>query len=69
MTIWENEKDELIYDERLGAAHLTDEDMAGATAESTLLPGARRDLRLVLSLHDPAVDREPHDQSRHRAEK
>ena len=41
MTIWQNEKDELIYDERLGAAHLTDEDMAGATAESTLLPGAR----------------------------
>jgi len=39
--IWEHEKDELIYDERLGAAHLTDEDMAGATAESTLLPGAR----------------------------
>jgi hypothetical protein len=39
--IWEHEKDELIYDERLGAAHLTDEDMAGATEESTLLPGAR----------------------------
>src|SRR5712692_597134 len=40
-TIWEHEKDELIYDERLGAAHLTDEDMAGAVAEATLLPGAR----------------------------
>jgi hypothetical protein len=39
--IWEHEKDELIYDERLGAAHLTDDDMARATAESTLLPGAR----------------------------
>ena len=39
--IWEHEKDELIYDERLGAAHLTDEDMERATAESTLLPGAR----------------------------
>ena len=39
--IWEHEKDELIYDERLGAAHLTDEDMARATAESALLPGAR----------------------------
>ena len=39
--IWEHEKDELIYDERLGAAHLTDEDMASASAESSLLPGAR----------------------------
>jgi len=39
--IWEHEKDELIYDERLDAAHLTDEQMAGAPAESTLLPGAR----------------------------
>jgi hypothetical protein len=39
--IWEHEKDELIYDERLGAAHLTDEQMAGAVAEETLLPGAR----------------------------
>lgn len=39
--IWEHEKDELIFDARLGAAHLTDEQMAGATAESNLLPGAR----------------------------
>lgn len=39
--IWEHEKDELIFDERLGAAHLTDEDMARATEESSLLPGAR----------------------------
>lgn len=39
--IWEHEKDELIFDERLGAAHLTDEDMARATEESGLLPGAR----------------------------
>ena len=39
--IWEHEKDELIYDKRLGAAHLTDEQMAVATAESNLLPGAR----------------------------
>ena len=39
--IWEHEKDELIFDERLGAAHLTDEDMAGATDEANLLPGAR----------------------------
>ncbi len=39
--IWEHEKDELIFDERLGSAHLTDEDMAKATEESNLLPGAR----------------------------
>src|SRR5712692_3220513 len=39
--IWEHEKDELIYDERLGAAHLTDDDMAAAAAETSLLPGAR----------------------------
>jgi hypothetical protein len=39
--IWEHEKDELIYDKRLGAAHLTDEQMGAATAESNLLPGAR----------------------------
>jgi hypothetical protein len=39
--IWEHEKDELIFDERLGAAHLTDDDMAGATEESNLMPGAR----------------------------
>jgi hypothetical protein len=40
-TIWEHEKDELIYDERLGAAHLTDDDMSRAVGEETLLPGAR----------------------------
>lgn len=39
--IWEHEKDELIFDKRLGAAHLTDEQMAEATAESTLLPAVR----------------------------
>ena len=39
--IWEHEKDELIYDERLGAAHLTDDDMSRAVGEETLLPGAR----------------------------
>lgn len=39
--IWEHEKDELIFDERLGAAHLTDEDMTKAIDESNLLPGAR----------------------------
>jgi hypothetical protein len=39
--IWEHEKDELIYDPRMGSAHLTDQQMAEATAESNLLPGAR----------------------------
>jgi hypothetical protein len=39
--IWEHEKDELIYDPRMGSAHLTDEQMAAAIAESNLLPGAR----------------------------
>lgn len=39
--IWEHEKDELIYDPRMGSAHLTDAQMAEATAESNLLPGAR----------------------------
>ena len=40
-TIWEHEKDELIFDPRMGSAHLTDEQMAEATAETNLLPGAR----------------------------
>ncbi len=39
--IWEHEKDELIYDKRMGSAHLTDEQMAAATAEWNLLPGTR----------------------------
>ena len=39
--IWEHEKDELIFDPRMGSAHLTDEQMAEAAAESNLLPGAR----------------------------
>jgi hypothetical protein len=39
--IWEHEKDELIFDKRLGAAHLTDEQMAEATAETNLLPAVR----------------------------
>jgi hypothetical protein len=39
--IWEHEKDELIFDKRMGSAHLTDEQMAEATAPSNLLPGAR----------------------------
>jgi hypothetical protein len=39
--IWEHEKDELIYDERMGSAHLTDAQMAAAASESALFPGAR----------------------------
>jgi len=39
--IWEHEKDELIFDKRMGSAHLTDDQMAAATAESSLLPGVR----------------------------
>jgi hypothetical protein len=39
--IWEHEKDELIFDKRLGSAHLTDEQMAQATADSNLLPAGR----------------------------
>ena len=39
--IWEHEKDELIFDKRMGSAHLTDQQMAAATAETNLLPGAR----------------------------
>src|SRR4026207_1986079 len=39
--IWEHEKDELIYDPRMGAALWTDEQMAEAAAESNLLPGVR----------------------------
>jgi hypothetical protein len=39
--IWEHEKDELIFDKRMGSAHLTDEQMAAAAAEATLLPGVR----------------------------
>ena len=39
--IWEHEKDELIFDKRMGSAHLTDQQMAEATAETNLHPGAR----------------------------
>ncbi len=38
--IWEHERDELIFDERMGKAHVTEEDLEGAN-ESQLLPGAR----------------------------
>ena len=38
--IWEHEKDELIYDPRMGKAHVTEEDL-GDNKESDLIPGAR----------------------------
>jgi hypothetical protein len=39
--IWEHEKDELIFDKRMGSAHLTDQQMAEAVGEDSLHPGAR----------------------------
>ncbi|HEY7553806.1 MAG TPA: hypothetical protein VIH18_03290 [Candidatus Binatia bacterium] len=38
--IWEHEKDELIYDERMGKAHVTEKDL-DESDESKLVPGAR----------------------------
>ena len=38
--IWEHEKDELIYDPRMGKAHVTEDDL-GSNKESDLIPGAR----------------------------
>jgi hypothetical protein len=38
--IWEHEKDELIYDPRMGKAHVTEDDL-GSDKESDLIPGAR----------------------------
>jgi hypothetical protein len=38
--IWEHEKDELIYDPRMGKAHVTEQDL-GSNKESDLIPGAR----------------------------
>jgi len=38
--IWEHEKDELIYDPRMGKAHVTEEDL-GSNKEADLIPGAR----------------------------
>jgi hypothetical protein len=38
--IWEHEKEELVFDQRMGKAHVTEEDLAG-NDESQLLPGAR----------------------------
>ncbi|HEX2226430.1 MAG TPA: hypothetical protein VHM64_04770 [Candidatus Binatia bacterium] len=38
--IWEHEKDELIFDPRMGKAHVTEEDL-GSAKESDMIPGAR----------------------------
>jgi hypothetical protein len=38
--IWEHEKDELIYDPRMGKAHVTEDDL-GKHKESDMIPGAR----------------------------
>src|SRR5688572_5264124 len=38
--IWEHEKDELIYDPRMGKAHVTEDDL-GNHQESDMIPGAR----------------------------
>ncbi len=38
--IWEHEKDELIFDPRMGKAHVTEEDL-GTNHETDLIPGAR----------------------------
>jgi hypothetical protein len=38
--IWEHEKDELIYDPRMGKAHVTENDLGG-NKESDMIPGAR----------------------------
>ena len=38
--IWEHEKEELIFDPRMGKAHVTEEDLGGAS-ESVCIPGAR----------------------------
>lgn len=39
-TIWEHEKDELIFDPRMGKAHVTEKDLAGRT-ETVCIPGGR----------------------------
>jgi hypothetical protein len=56
--IWEHEKDELIFDKRMGSAHLTDEQMAVAAAESALLPGVRAALMawMYLSTTRPWIE-------------
>jgi hypothetical protein len=56
--IWEHEKDELIYDARMGSAHLTDQQMAEAAAEADLLPGVRAALMawMYLSTTSPWIE-------------
>ena len=56
--IWEHEKDELIFDPRMGSAHLTDQQMADATAETNLLPGVRAALMawMFLSTTRPWIE-------------
>ena len=56
--IWEHEKDELIFDKRMGSAHLTDEQMAAAGAEENLLPGVRAALMawMYLSTTRPWIE-------------
>ena len=56
--IWEHEKDELIYDARMGSAHLADQQMADAAAESNLLPGVRAALMawMYLSTTTPWIE-------------
>ena len=56
--IWEHEKDELIFDKRMGSAHLTDEQMAVAAAEASLLPGVRAALMawMFLSTTRPWIE-------------
>ncbi len=67
--IWEHEKDELIFDKRMGSAHLTDEQMAAAAAEASLLPGVRAALMAwMYSLDDAPVDRSVDGESYHRAQ-
>lgn len=38
--IWQHEKEELIFDPRMGKAHVTEEDL-GTSKESDMIPGAR----------------------------
>ena len=71
--IWEHEKDELIYDARMGSAHLTDQQMAEAAAEANLLPGVRAALMawMYLSTTSPCqshyrAQEQPGDRQRRR---
>jgi hypothetical protein len=63
--IWEHEKDELIFDKRMGSAHLTDKQRADATADERATGCARGDLRLDVFGDRQALDREPDGESHH----